>query len=120
MSALADDCLFCRIASKAVETEVIDERPTAIAFRDVNPQAPVHVLIVPKEHLPGISDLISVPNSCEILSDIFALANEIAIGEGIAQSGYRLVANIGEDAGQVVDHLHFHLMGGRFFGWPPG
>jgi histidine triad (HIT) family protein len=106
--------------SQQSETEVIDERPTAIAFRDVNPQAPVHVLIVPKEHLPGISDLISVPNSCEILSDIFALANEIAIGEGIAQSGYRLVANIGEDAGQVVDHLHFHLMGGRFFGWPPG
>src|SRR5674536_29818 len=72
MSSLADDCLFCRIVRKEVGSDIIDEKPTAIAFRDVSPQAPVHVLIVPREHIPTIADLISVPNSCEILSDIFS------------------------------------------------
>ena len=80
----------------------------------------MHVLIVPREHIPTIADLISVPNACEILSDIFSLASDIAVSEGISQSGYRLVANVGEEAGQAVDHLHFHLLGGRFMGWPPG
>jgi len=120
MSSLADDCLFCRIVRKEVGSDIIDEKPTAIAFRDVSPQAPVHVLIVPREHIPTIADLISVPNSYEILSDIFSLVNDIAVSEGISQSGYRLVANVGEEAGQAVDHLHFHLLGGRFMGWPPG
>jgi histidine triad (HIT) family protein len=120
VSGVPDECLFCRITSKEIGSETVEERPTAIAFRDVSPQAPVHVLIVPKDHISNVADLISAPNSCEILSDIFALVNDIAISEGISQRGFRLVANVGEEAGQAVDHLHFHLMGGRFMGWPPG
>lgn len=117
---MADDCLFCRIISGEIGSDVVAEKPRAIAFRDVSPQAPVHVLIVPKEHLPSVADLVGAPDSCEVLSDIFSLVNDIAICEGISQRGYRLVANIGEEAGQAVDHLHFHLLGGRFMGWPPG
>jgi histidine triad (HIT) family protein len=120
MRLVADDCLFCRIVNKEVTTDIVDEKPTAIAFKDISPQAPVHVLIVPKEHLPTVADLLAAPNSCEILSDIFSLINDIVISEGISQRGYRVVANVGEEAGQAVDHLHFHLLGGRFMGWPPG
>lgn len=117
---MAESCLFCRIVNKEVGSELVDERPRAVAFRDVSPQAPVHVLIVPREHIPTIAEMVAAPDSCEILSDIFSLVNDIAVSEGISQRGYRLVANIGEEAGQAVDHLHFHLLGGRFMGWPPG
>lgn len=117
---MAESCLFCRIVNKEIGSELVDERPRAVAFRDVSPQAPVHVLIVPREHIPTIAEMVAVPDSCDILSDIFSLVNDIVISEGISQSGYRLVANVGEEAGQAVDHLHFHLMGGRFMGWPPG
>lgn len=117
---MADDCLFCRIVNKEVGSDIIAEMPTAIAFRDVNPQAPVHVLILPRAHIPNVAELIKEPDACLILSDIFTLVNDIAISEGIAQTGYRLVANIGEEAGQEIDHLHFHMLGGRFMGWPPG
>jgi histidine triad (HIT) family protein len=120
MIGVPDECLFCRIVKREVGSDIVEERPTAIAFRDVSPQAPVHVLIVPKEHIPNVADLIADPNSCEILSDIFSLVSDIAVSEGISQRGYRLVANVGEEAGQAIDHLHFHLMGGRFMGWPPG
>ncbi len=117
---MAESCLFCRIVNKEIGSELVDERPRAVAFRDVSPQAPVHVLIVPREHIPTIAEMVAAPDSCEILSDIFSLVNDIAVSEGISQRGYRLVANIGEEAGQAVDHLHFHLLGGRFMGWPPG
>jgi histidine triad (HIT) family protein len=113
-----EDCLFCRIVNSEVGSEIIEERPTALAFRDVNPQAPVHILIVPKEHIPQIKDL--GPDNCDVLTDIFSLINDIAVSEGIAQTGFRVVCNIGEEAGQAVDHLHFHLLGGRFMRWPPG
>ncbi len=117
---MAESCLFCRIVNKEIGSELVDERPRAVAFRDVSPQAPVHVLIVPREHIPTIAEMVAAPDSCEILSDIFSLVKDIAVSEGISQRGYRLVANIGEEAGQAVDHLHFHLLGGRFMGWPPG
>lgn len=113
-----DDCLFCRIASGEVGADIVDERPNAVAFRDINPQAPVHVLVIPREHIPGIQEIPA--DRCEILADIFRLINDIAVSEGVAQSGYRVVCNIGEGAGQEVPHLHFHLLGGRFFRWPPG
>lgn len=113
-----DECIFCRIASKDVETDIVEERPNAIAFRDVNPQAPVHILIVPKEHIPSLKEL--TPDKCDVLEDVFSLINDIAISEGISQSGYRVVVNSGEEAGQEVDHVHFHMLGGRFMGWPPG
>lgn len=113
-----EDCLFCRIIRGDVGADIVEERPGAIAFRDINPQAPAHVLIVPREHIPSVSELGA--DHCEVLGDIFTLASDIAVSEGIAQSGYRVVLNIGEEAGQAVDHLHFHMLGGRFFAWPPG
>jgi histidine triad (HIT) family protein len=113
-----EDCLFCRIARKEIETEIVAERTNVIAFPDINPQAPVHVLIVPREHIPQIKDLDL--SDCGLLSDIFAVINDVASSKGIAQTGYRVVCNIGKKAGQEVDHLHFHLLGGRGMNWPPG
>jgi histidine triad (HIT) family protein len=113
-----DDCLFCRIASKEVAAEIVAERPNALAFRDINPQAPVHILVVPRDHIPDIGDL--GPERGDTLTDIFAIIGELATGEGIAESGFRVVCNIGEGAGQEVPHLHFHVLGGRSFRWPPG
>ena len=113
-----EDCLFCRIVSRELGAEIVDERPNALAFRDVNPQAPVHILVVPREHVPQIKDL--GPDRCEVLGDIFSLITDIAVSEGIGQTGYRVVCNIGEEAGQSVGHLHFHVLGGRFMKWPPG
>lgn len=116
--ARLDDCVFCRIAAKEIGTDIIDERSNAIAFRDVNPQAPVHFLVVPKEHLSSLQEI--GPDKCDVINDIFSLINDIAVSEGISQSGYRVVVNTGEEAGQDVDHLHFHVLGGRFMQWPPG
>ncbi len=113
-----EDCLFCKIASGEIGAEIVEETPNAIAFKDINPQAPLHVLVIPREHIPGIQEIPA--DRCEILVDIFSLINDIAVSEGTAQSGYRVVCNIGEEAGQEVPHLHFHLLGGRFFHWPPG
>jgi histidine triad (HIT) family protein len=113
-----EDCLFCRIARKEIEAELVGECTSAVAFRDINPQAPVHVLVVPKEHIPQIKDLDL--DSCQLLSDIFSLVNDIAVSEGIEDRGYRVVCNIGKEAGQEIDHLHFHMLGGRIMGWPPG
>jgi histidine triad (HIT) family protein len=113
-----EDCLFCRIVSGEIEVELIAERPGAVAFPDINPQAPVHVLIVPRKHVPQVKDLDL--EDCEMLSDIFAVINEVAASEGIERAGYRVICNIGKTAGQEVDHLHFHMLGGRSMGWPPG
>lgn len=113
-----EDCLFCRIVNKEVGTDIVEERPNVIAFRDINPQAPVHILIVPKEHIPTIADIDR--DKCDILIDVFQAVNDIAVSEGIAQTGYRVVVNSGEEAGQDVEHVHFHLLGGRFMKWPPG
>lgn len=113
-----DDCLFCRIVRGEIGADIVAERLSALAFRDVNPQAPVHVLIIPKDHIPSLGDL--GPDRCDIITDVFSMASEIAVSEGIAQRGYRVVLNVGEEAGQEIDHLHFHLLGGRFMRWPPG
>lgn len=113
-----EDCLFCRIVRGEIETEFVAERPGVVAFPDINPQAPVHVLIVPREHVPRIKDL--ELSDCEILGDIFAAINDVAAREGIEETGYRVVCNIGRQAGQEIDHLHFHMLGGRGMGWPPG
>lgn len=106
------------MASGAVESEKVDERPNAMAVRDINPVAPVHVLIFPKEHIPSIREMDK--QHCDLIADIFSLVDDITVSEGISQSGYRLVLNCGEEAGQAIDHLHFHLLGGRFMQWPPG
>jgi histidine triad (HIT) family protein len=111
-------CLFCRIAAREVPAEIVRESERLVAFRDVNPQAPTHVLLIPKEHIVSVAELDDAHG--DLLVDIVQAATQLARAEGIADSGWRLVTNVGPDAGQSVFHLHFHLLGGREMGWPPG
>ena len=112
------DCLFCRIVSGAVpSTEVLSTSGT-YAFRDIAPGAPTHVLVVPREHLTHAGELGA--EHADLLVEMFATANEVARAEGVAESGYRLVFNVGPDALNSVPHLHLHVLGGRRMGWPPG
>ena len=112
------DCLFCRILSGDIPADVIYESDAAIAFRDINPQAPTHVLIIPREHIATINDLGA--DDREVVGSLYLAAKDIAREEGIAETGYRTVMNCGEQAGQSVFHIHLHLLGGRRLGWPPG
>jgi histidine triad (HIT) family protein len=111
------DCLFCKIVSKDVPAQVVLDRDDVLAFRDVNPQAPTHVLVIPKQHLASLEAL--TEGHGELLTSLVAAANEVAREDGVA-GGWRLVTNIGRAAGQSVDHLHLHVLGGRGFTWPPG
>jgi histidine triad (HIT) family protein len=111
-------CIFCRIVAGEAPASIIFQDDLVTAFRDTNPQAPTHILIVPNEHIASIGDV--RPEHAGLLGRIFAAANQLASQEGIAQSGYRLVTNRGAQAGQSVYHLHFHLLGGRRMTWPPG
>lgn len=113
-----EGCLFCEIASGEIPSTVVLDRGDALAFRDANPKAPTHILIIPKRHVKDISELSGEHGP--LLADILTAAHEIAVSEGIADSGYRIVANVGPHAGQSVFHLHFHLLGGRPMAWPPG
>lgn len=115
---MADDCLFCRIASGAIPAETVKESDDWVAFRDINPQAPTHVLIIPREHIATLND--ADPGHAELLGRLLLAAKEIAADEGIADDGYRTVANCNAGAGQSVFHIHVHLLGGRVMGWPPG
>jgi histidine triad (HIT) family protein len=111
-------CLFCRIiAGELPATRVVDGE-TVVAIRDIAPRAPTHVLVMPRDHIPSAADLTDA--DAKVVGHIFAMAAEIARAEGIAEQGYRIATNVGVWGGQTVDHLHFHLMGGRAFGWPPG
>jgi histidine triad (HIT) family protein len=111
-------CLFCKIAAGEIPADVVHESDTVVAFRDTNPQAPTHLLLIPKEH---VADLREVGDGHgALLADLVQAAAHLAETEGIDESGWRLVANVGPDAGQSVFHLHFHLLGGRKMGWPPG
>jgi len=111
-------CLFCAIAAGRVPADVVHRDDLVTAFRDIRPQAPVHILIVPNEHVGSIAEV--GEERAELLGRMFAVANALAVREGIAVGGYRLVVNCGPNAGQSVGHLHLHLLGGRRFGWPPG
>jgi len=112
-----EGCLFCGIVAGSVpSTEVLDSE-TCYAFRDINPAAPVHVLVVPKEHYESVEAVGSA--QAVLLGDLFDAIRAVAAKEGIAESGYRVVTNVGEDAGQLVHHLHFHVLGGRSLRWPP-
>jgi histidine triad (HIT) family protein len=111
-------CLFCRIAAGEVEADVVRESDRVMAFRDVNPQAPTHILLISKDHIESVADLSE--HHADTLADIMQAATQLAGAEGIAESGWRLVTNVGADAGQTVFHLHFHLLGGRPMTWPPG
>jgi len=114
----ASDCLFCRIVAGDIPAELIHETDTTIAFRDLQPQAPVHVLVVPRQHQPTAAALVDADPA--VVADVMAAACDVAVAEGIAESGYRLVVNTGADAHQSVFHLHVHVLGGREMGWPPG
>lgn len=112
-----EDCLFCKIAKKEIPAEVVYDDDNIIAIKDIDPKAPVHILIIPKEHYKSI---LTVPAGNNIISEMHIVANRLALKLGIADSGFRLVNNCGEDGGQTVDHLHYHLLGGRSLQWPPG
>ncbi|MDQ3697018.1 MAG: histidine triad nucleotide-binding protein [Gemmatimonadota bacterium] len=113
---MADDCLFCRIVRGEIPVGLVKETDECVAFRDINPQAPVHVLVIPRAHVPSL-DGVTDP---ALVGRLALVAAEIARQEGIATSGYRTVINTNADAGQTVFHLHLHLLGGRHMTWPPG
>lgn len=113
-----DDCLFCRIVAGEIPADIIYKSDTAIAFRDINPQAPTHVLIIPRKHIATINDIRAEDHA--IVGSLYTAAAEIAKQEGFSEVGYRAVMNCNEAAGQTVFHIHLHLLGGRGFGWPPG
>ena len=113
---MPDQCLFCRIVRKEIPAKIVAETADCVAFRDINPQAPVHVLIIPREHVPSLAQV----DDPTMVGKLTSFASELATREGIAESGYRLVINTNADAGQTVFHLHLHLLGGRHMAWPPG
>jgi histidine triad (HIT) family protein len=112
------NCLFCRIVAGEIPSTNVHDDGQVIAIRDIAPRAPTHILILPREHIPSAADL--TEDDGPLLGHVFALAAGLARSEGIAEQGYRMVTNIGSWGGQTVDHVHFHLMGGRSFSWPPG
>lgn len=112
------ECLFCKIIRREISAHIVLEDKDILAFRDVNPQAPVHILIIPKKHISRISDLDHKTST--LLDSLFLAANQLARKEKVVDSGYRLVINCNPGAGQSVFHLHLHLLGGRLFHWPPG
>ena len=112
------DCLFCKILDGDIPAEIVYESATAIAFRDINPQAPTHVLIIPRKHIATINEITDDDQS--LVGSLYSAAREIAAAEGFAEEGYRAVMNCNEGAGQTVFHIHLHLLGGRDLSWPPG
>lgn len=114
----APECLFCRIAKREIPADIVGEAEGLLAFKDINPQAPVHLLIIPTEHLPTLSDVTDTHTG--LLGHALQFASRLARQYQLVPSGYRLVVNTGAQAGQSVWHLHWHLLGGRAFQWPPG
>jgi histidine triad (HIT) family protein len=111
------DCLFCKIAAGDIPAEVIARGTSTLAFRDANPKAPTHVLVIPADHIRSLAEI--TDGHAGVLAELVALANQVAADEKLT-GGYRVVTNIGPDAGQSVPHLHLHVLGGRALGWPPG
>ncbi|HXG62449.1 MAG TPA: histidine triad nucleotide-binding protein [Planctomycetota bacterium] len=112
------DCLFCKIAARQVKADVVRETEDLVAFRDIRPQAPTHVLVIPKRHVATLNDLSEA--DAPLVGKMFLLAKEIARAEKIDGSGWRTVFNVNRDAGQTVFHIHLHVLGGRPMAWPPG
>jgi histidine triad (HIT) family protein len=112
------DCLFCAIAAGDIPATRVHEDEAVVAFRDVNPQAPTHILVIPREHIASAADL--TPDHDDLWTRLLHVAQQIARTEGIIGSGFRIVTNVGRDGGQTVDHLHLHVLGGRPMTWPPG
>lgn len=112
------ECLFCKIINKKMKAEIIYEDNECIAFNDINPQAPIHLLIVPKEHIPTTLDI--KEENQKLIGHLISVANKLAEERKIANRGFRLVVNCNPESGQVIYHLHLHLLGGRKMNWPPG
>ena len=113
-----DDCLFCKIAAGQIPSKIVYQDEDVVAFEDINPQAPYHILLIPRRHIASMADLTEEDGT--LLARLFMVAAKLAHKLGFDESGYRFVTNVGPDAGQSVFHLHFHLLGGRKFAWPPG
>jgi histidine triad (HIT) family protein len=112
------DCLFCKIVAGEIPATRVLESERTLAFRDINPQAPIHVLVIPKDHYPDLAGLAAVDSA--LLAEVATQAHQVALAEGIAGTGYRVVFNTGSHAGQTVAHAHAHVLGGRLMAWPPG
>jgi histidine triad (HIT) family protein len=112
------DCLFCKIAAKTIPAKLVHEDDRSVAFDDINPQAPVHTLVIPRKHVASMAELNEA--DAGLLGHLLLVGNQVAKQKGIAEGGYRLVVNTGRNGGQTVFHLHLHLLGGRPMHWPPG
>ena len=112
------ECLFCKIVEKKIPAKLVHEDEHTLAFDDINPQAPIHTLVIPKRHVDSIQNLGEADQA--LLARLLLTCTKVAKDKGLADSGYRLVANTGRDGGQTVFHLHMHVMGGRHMAWPPG
>ena len=111
-------CIFCQIAAGEIPANKVVENEHVVAFHDLNPKAPVHVLVIPKRHVQDVGT--AAPGDAEVLGQVLLACREVAEKTGVTQGGYRVVLNTGPDAGQSVPHLHAHVLGGRELGWPPG
>jgi len=111
-------CIFCKIVNYEIPATIVYDNDDVIAFRDLHPKAPLHVLIIPKRHISSVNDV--VEGDAAALGQLFVAARAVAEAEGVAKSGYRLVMNTGAHAGQTVDHIHLHILAGRAMTWPPG
>jgi len=115
---MASDCLFCKIAAGEIPADTVESSDRWVAFRDINPQAPTHVLIIPKQHISTLND--ADDEHAALLGELLLAAKQVAAAEGLSEPGYRAVLNCNAGAGQSVFHIHIHLLGGRELGWPPG
>ncbi|MDD2480536.1 MAG: histidine triad nucleotide-binding protein [Lutispora sp.] len=113
-----ENCIFCKIIKGEIPCSKVYEDDKVLAFNDINPEAPVHVLIVPKTHVQSVMDINA--DDCQLISHVFYVASKIAEELKISEKGFRIVNNVGENGGQTVSHIHFHLLGGRLLQWPPG
>lgn len=112
------DCLFCKIIAGEIPSTKVYEDENLFAFRDIDPKAPTHILLIPKKHISSVNEIND--ENVQIVSKAYLALKNIAVQEGISENGYRIVVNTLKDGGQTVDHLHFHLLGGRSLSWPPG
>ncbi len=112
------DCIFCKIVEKKIPAKIIYEDDYVMGFEDINPQAPVHTLVIPKKHIPTLLDITEEDN--HLIAHLIKIANKIALDKGIAERGFRVVTNCNPESGQTVYHIHFHVLGGRHMHWPPG
>jgi len=110
------NCLFCKIVNKEIPADIIYEDDKFLSFKDINPQAPIHLLVIPKKHIPSVDHL--ELQDKELMGEIFLVAQKIAREKGFSSQGYRLIINVGKEAGQTIDHLHLHILGGKSLPWP--